>query len=94
MTFTLDDHITTVYRGIVGRMPLDGAPKYEDYLEHFTDPDMLAAARDEKARLEQLIAARSQGQTHTVEEERRRLQALTLMLSRYEAVQGEKALNE
>jgi hypothetical protein len=91
---TLDQHIISVYRGIVGRVPLEQYPAFEDYLDAFAaDPAMLAAARAEKARLEQLIAARSQGQTHIVEEERRRLQALTMMLSRFEAAQGEKALN-
>ena len=95
MTYTLNDHITTVYRGIVGRLPLDGAPRFEDYLEHFTtDTAMLAEARAEKARLQSVIAARSHGDSHAVEEERRRLQALTLMLARFEMVQGEKALNE
>lgn len=92
---TLDQHITSTYRGIVGRVPRDGDPAWESYLDAFAaDPAMLGAARAEKLRLEALIAARSQGETHAVEDERRRLQALTLMLSRYEAAQGEGALNE
>lgn len=92
MIFTLDQYITSAYRGSIGRRMLDNAPDEEDYLTAFAEqPDLLHQARAEANRLDALIAARSMGDQNALHEERLRRSTLAMMLTNFERAQGQKA---